>query len=46
MNAVCDGTVGVLIRAADAYQSALSLSPDDAVVHTLLAQVYHEMSVV
>ena len=42
MIAVCGGTVGVLTRAADAYQRALSLSPDNADVHGLLGCVYLE----
>ena len=42
MNGVCDGTVVVLIRAVDAYQRALSLSPDNAAVHAMLACVYYE----
>ena len=42
MNAICDGTVGVLIRAVDAYQRALSLSPDNAVAYTNLGGAYRE----
>ena len=40
MNAVCDGTVGVLIRAADAYERALSLAPDYALAREILGCIY------
>ena len=42
MNGVCDGTVVVLIRAADTYERALSLRPDNAEVCGFLACAYHE----
>ena len=40
IDALCDCIAGVFIRAAEAYQRALSLSSDDAFIHAALANVF------